>query len=351
MKMKLNDNNKQDEIKEKSSDDLQKVEIIVGLFFLIVLIVIAIILLTKKSGITFFDKDDKTVETVTDEERIVATPIDEVDEVVTVASEEPAEVKATDIGAVVSPAANTTSAEELSQVFAAGRQLEYTGDTYQLPELYAYWNDYKLEAVQDIIHLERFRPISAALSKTNDFYYYGETSSDGKANGTGLAVYANDTYYFGEWKNGMRSGSGTWLREFIDVEGTVNGVPGVIEHQYSGTWADDYPCGEGQENFTYNYDTMSGSYIIVNAIGTFEDGYYNGDMYIQTTEGSYSAIDWYGTAQMGSFKVVDDVSAPTGSKPIWKAADNCPVPEQDGCRWINAQDNFGFGIAGLKKQS
>lgn len=348
MKMKLNDDKKQDEIMEKNGDDLQKIEIIIGLFFLIVLIVIAIILLTKKDS----DKNDRVAEVVTEEERIVATPVDEVNEVDEAAQPvEDTAVKATDIGAVVSPTVNKTSSEELPQVFAAGRQLEYTGDTYQLPELYAYWNDYKLEAVQDIIHLERFRPISAALSKTNDFYYYGETSSDGKANGTGLAVYANDTYYFGEWKNGMRSGSGTWLREFIDAEGTVNGVTGVIEHQYSGTWAEDYPCGEGQENFTYNYDTMSGNYIIVNAIGAFKDGYYNGDMYIQTTEGSYSAIDWYGTAQMGSFKVVDDVSAPTGSKPIWKAADNCPVSEQDGCRWINAQDNFGFGIAGLKKQN
>ena len=81
----------------------------------------------------------------------------------------------------------------------------------QMKEMYTYWADGNTEAVRDLAHLERFEVMSYSLSGTQDFYYYGDTTGDGVPNGTGLAVYANDQYYFGEWSAGVRNGKGTWI--------------------------------------------------------------------------------------------------------------------------------------------
>ena len=44
-------------------------------------------------------------------------------------------------------------------------------DDGQLKELYEYWEDYKLNAVGDLIRLERFQEMSEELKGRNQFYY------------------------------------------------------------------------------------------------------------------------------------------------------------------------------------
>ncbi len=170
----------------------------------------------------------------------------------------------------------------------------------QLKELYTYWSDDNTAAVRDLAHLERFEAMSYQLSGTNDFYYYGDTNSDGKPNGTGVAVYGDDQYYFGQWSDGSRSGNGTWISFYPKYSQYV-----VTEHMYSGQWNNDLPNGQGQEHYDYAYDLMNeADYYLQNAIGEFVNGLYNGEMYIITVNKDEKTIEWTGTCKEGSWEQV-----------------------------------------------
>lgn len=170
----------------------------------------------------------------------------------------------------------------------------------QLKELYAYWSQDNMTAVRDLTHLERFEAMSIQLSGSNDFYYYGETSADGKPNGTGLAVYGDDQYYYGQWADGVRSGKGTWISFYPQYSQYV-----VTEHLYTGEWANDLPNGQGQEHYDYNYADMNkADYYLQNAIGEFSNGLYNGEMYIITVDKDEKTIEWLGTCKNGSWEQV-----------------------------------------------
>ena len=170
----------------------------------------------------------------------------------------------------------------------------------QLKELSQYWAEDNMTAVRDLTHLERFEAMSYQLSGTNDFYYYGETNSDGKPNGTGLAVYGDDQYYYGQWVDGVRSGNGTWISFYPKYSQYV-----VTEHLYTGQWSLDLPSGQGQEHYDYNYEDMNEEdYYLQNAIGNFSNGLYNGEMYIITVDKNEDTIEWNGTCKNGTWEQV-----------------------------------------------
>lgn len=170
----------------------------------------------------------------------------------------------------------------------------------QLKELRFYWSEDNMTAVRDLTHLERFEAMSYQLSGTNDFYYYGETNSDGKPNGTGLAVYGDDQYYYGQWADGVRSGNGTWISFYPKYSQYV-----VTEHLYTGQWSLDLPSGQGQEHYDYNYEDMNEEdYYLQNAIGNFSNGLYNGEMYIITVDKNDDTIEWNGTCKNGTWEQV-----------------------------------------------
>ncbi len=182
----------------------------------------------------------------------------------------------------------------------------------QLTEMYTYWNDGNTAAVRDLAHLERFEVMSFSLTGTSDFYYYGDKNSQGLPNGTGIAVYANDQYYFGGWENGKRSGQGTWFSFYPSYSEYV-----VTEHLYTGGWANDLPSGEGQEHYDYDATKMNGADVYLqNAIGGFKDGLYDGDMYIITIDPEGKATEWVGSCTNGTWNqvlyaaIVDKVKIP-----------------------------------------
>ncbi|MBE5828171.1 MAG: hypothetical protein E7305_01775 [Butyrivibrio sp.] len=170
----------------------------------------------------------------------------------------------------------------------------------QLKELSSYWASDNMTAVRDLVHLERYEAMSYQLSGSNDFYYYGETNGEGKPNGTGLAVYGDDQYYYGQWSDGVRSGDGTWISFYPGYSQYV-----VTEHLFTGQWANDLPNGKGQEHYDYNYaDMNTADYYLQNAIGEFSDGLYNGEMYIITVDKDEKTIEWEGTCKKGSWEQV-----------------------------------------------
>lgn len=338
--------------------ELRNKEIIIGLVALIVLCILAIVLIVKREGKDTTENSNLLVEELAiDNENTVsqvkessqAVIVEEISNLAIKDEEETQEQQQEEQpqiakGEVIS----AKKADEESVFHTMPTYKEYTGEEmWQLEEIFYYWQEYKLEAVEDLIRLPRVRTITNELKGSNDFYYCGEKDSKGNPNGTGLSVYADNTYYFGEWKDGKRHGRGMWWRIFPDKTGTVNGVPGVTEHSYNGLWANDYPNGEGQEHFSYDYSIIEGEYVITNVIGNFKDGYYDGELYIMTEQGEDSYIEWEAIAERGIFKHCSETPNILGKFQVWE---RIKLTDDDNLnyRLIYEEDNKHFGIHSLK---
>ncbi len=203
---------------------------------------------------------------------------------------------------------NTVSGNSFYKTESAVLKDVYKNVTFnrnqQMAEMYGYWSEGNMEAVRDLAHLERFEAMSYSLMGTMDFYYYGDTNSEGIPNGMGLAVYAQDQYYFGQWVNGSRSGDGCWISFYPSYSNYV-----VKEHMYTGQWASDLPNGQGQEHYDYAYDLMNDEDVYLqNAIGGFSIGNYNGDMYVITVDNDEDTTEWVGQCENGNWIAVPHAS-------------------------------------------
>ncbi len=209
----------------------------------------------------------------------------------------------------------------------------------QMNEMASYWSDGNMDAVRDLAHLERFEAMSYKLNGTTDFLYHGDVDGSGLPNGKGLACYANDQYYYGDWVNGVRSGQGTWISFYPAYDQNV-----VIEHMYAGQWDKDLPNGEGQEHYDYDQNYMNDSDIYVqNAIGGFADGLYNGRMYMITVNNNYETKEWYGDCEQGTWKqVINTKKDPEGRSAVMDEKDNT-----DNHIWMVQEKMKDNGIHGI----
>lgn len=152
----------------------------------------------------------------------------------------------------------------------------------QMSEMKGYWEAKNMEAVEDLAYLPRYRAASEKLNGTTKYYYFGDTDGDKRPNGMGLAMYADNQYYYGEWKNGARSGNGMWIKYYV-YDQNANAKDSIyLQHSYSGTWANDLPNGEGAEHYDFideNLEVNVG--YNRNFIGNFKNGLYHGEIYIK----------------------------------------------------------------------
>ena len=234
--------------------------------------------------------------------------------------------------------------------YTAATLTERKQEDNQLKELYEYWDAYKLDAVADLVRLERMQKVSKELEGKNKFYYYGSVDRLGRPSGKGLAVYEDNTYYFGDWKEGMRHGKGMWLEVAIYTEENQDKNLGLIEHSYNGEWSKDLPNGQGQEHFSYDYDVLNIESIkdikcIANVIGGFKDGYYHGDMYVMTVDASGNTKDWGGVCTNGTWEIINHGST---TDSVWESYE---VDEhgQHEYHYLLPKENQNYGIIGLKK--
>ena len=249
-------------------------------------------------------------------------------------------------------ASENKTAENEFYVKAACKEIRNNDN--QMAELFGYWDEYQLDAVADIIRLERVRMLTKELSGSGEYYYYGETDANNVPNGKGLAIYENDTYYFGEWNKGLRSGRGMWLRIYPDNKtATVGSYSGVMEHMYNGQFKNDLPNGDGQEHYTYQTDQITGELTIANVVGSFKNGYYDGELYIMTLDNKGVTYDWFATGVNGSFKpCVENKISTTNKKPVWEKGednDHSTDDSDDGFHWMTDKENANWGIYSLKK--
>lgn len=346
--------------------ELKDKEIIIGLVIIIVLGAIALFLLIKREFGHSTPNESINAEEMMEEEipqEVVSLP--EFSNVSVEVSEESAKQETTSSQDAVSSNQETANAEKdkmpngkKSSLYTILGESSYKPATYtqrkiedgQLKELFEYWDAYKLDAVADLVRLERIQEISEELKGTGHFYYYGSFDKLGRPSGKGLAVYENNTFYCGDWKDGLRHGKGMWLQVAIYDETNQNSNLGLVEHSYNGQWSKDLPNGQGQEHFSYDFDvlkeeSLKDGFVIANVIGGFKDGYYDGEMYIMTVDDKGNSKDWTGKCKKGVWEIM---VAGNTTHAVWSLT----TQDESGntiYHYMFPKENKNFGIIGLKK--
>lgn len=323
-----------------------------GILLIVILAIVAIVLLIggKNDSPIKVTKDVQTVELAEESSPVLVPVTEESDEMVY-------------NGPVVS---NYSDSKEKSATNAGKAKSVVTDGKYvpkklvsikntdaQMAELFGYWNDSRLEAVYDLINLERVRNLTRDLEGTDGFYYYGELNVNNKPTGTGLAIYADDTYYFGQWKDGLREGTGILLQIFPDKNVSLGDYNAIKEHFYTGSFKADLPNGKGQENYVYDVEEITGQDYIVNAIGGFKNGYYDSEMIIYTIDKYGNRYEWRANADAGSFILREpSMVSTTGKRPVWEKGndnDHSTDESDNGYFWLKEEDNKNWGVFGLMK--
>lgn len=214
-----------------------------------------------------------------------------------------------------------------------------------LKEAYPFFADNNQEAIWDLAHLKRYVKLSKGLEGTEDYYYQGDVDGDGKPHGTGLAIYEKNSYYFGQWSHGERSGQGTWYRYYINQKNKTNAMGVYMSHSYAGEWRNNLPNGQGAEHYDVDISKLEPTrkIMIQNVVGNFTDGLYDGDMYANTTDYIGNVQEWDGIAQKGVFKLWRDMSA-IGECSVWRYREDTNV-----CMDIDKSENKNQGIRELLK--
>lgn len=214
-----------------------------------------------------------------------------------------------------------------------------------LKEAYPFFADNNQDAIWDLAHLKRYVKLSKGLEGSGEYYYQGDVDGDGKPHGTGLAIYEKNSYYFGEWSHGARSGQGTWFRYYIGQKNKANANGIYMAHSYSGSWADDLPNGGGAEHYDVDISKLQPTQgkIVQNVIGMFKDGLYDGDMYANTVDYIGNVQEWDAIADQGVFTLWRDMSA-IGECSVWRNRD-----DSSDCLDVDKSENKNQGIRELLK--
>lgn len=122
-----------------------------------------------------------------------------------------------------------------------------------------------------------------------NFYYYGERDSYNNYQGIGLGAYENGYYYYGNYENNVRSGSGVWFKASYDKNSSID------FYIFEGQWADDAPNGDGIATTNYKSDLLKNNDFLVEVVeGNYTNGLENGTMtFTGTTKGKATQIFEY----------------------------------------------------------
>ena len=214
-----------------------------------------------------------------------------------------------------------------------------------LGDLASYWDNYDLDAVDYLIRMEKYQYMSGLLDGSSDYFYVGEENKDGLPHGKGLACYAGNQYYYGDFKDGKREGGGFWYQIFIQDGPYSRANSGIYGHSYQGQWANDLPFGEGQEHLDIDTAYLNGR-IVTNVIGSFINGYYSGEMTVITMDPENGEIGWRGEAINGTWVPIrSGISEDSKKKKQIPVLVN--VENDNNYFWMLKDENYGQGITGL----
>ncbi|MBQ6240080.1 MAG: hypothetical protein IJK56_06950 [Firmicutes bacterium] len=184
--------------------------------------------------------------------------------------------------------AQMPSDEELEAIF--GIDTLYKAKEKMAELLYNLHDKMAAGDVNSAIHdAEKASPYIKELYGTDHLIYIPEVTDENGSvitdsrNGTGVGLYQKTdqdgrsiyAVYYGEYKNGLRSGTGTMA--------VYSNLYNQMDYEYEGSWVADKPNGEGRETVTI----LAASYDGLGTMRT-EGLYVNGQYYgTHTTEWSY----------------------------------------------------------------
>lgn len=227
------------------------------------------------------------------------------------------------------------------EIMEAGK-IDYSKVTFnkdtQLAEMMSYWEQNNQKALDDLANLDHYIAMSWKLKGTKDFYYYGSVNGSGQPDGKGIAVYADNQYYYGDWKDGVRSGNGTWIHYHIHPSENTKDL--YTYHQYTGGWVNDLPQGEGSEHYDYNKSLLvEGVGYDANLIGSYEKGLIHGDFYITNLYADESTKEWNAKAEKGSWIYLNENKDKKGNRTI-----HVEISNPDNYIWMHPGDNVNIGV-------
>lgn len=217
-----------------------------------------------------------------------------------------------------------------------------------LKEMMAYWADNNQAALDDLAALDWFRAMSWSLRNTTENYYYGSVNGAGKPEGMGIAVYGDNQYYYGEWKNGVRSGKGTWIHYHFHAKENTQDI--YTYHQYVGMWREDLPDGEGQEHYDFNQEALKeGGRYISNRIGSYQKGLVNGEFYLTSIDEDGNMKEWEARASEGKWLYYGDAKDSAGRRPAYLELN--PDNKNENYIWLLPKENVNVGVPCLISQN
>lgn len=207
-----------------------------------------------------------------------------------------------------------------------------------LKEMEMYMSEGNFEAMDDLAHLDRYLAMSYSYRETQDYAYYGDLNSEGQPNGKGIAVYADNQYYYGDWVNGVREGEGLWAHYHVHL--STNTTDSITFHMYRGKFKNDLPHGEGQDHYEYDKRFLQkDKNYITNYIGSFDQGLINGEFIVVTTDVNDFVIQYEGTANAGSFEYISESRDAKKRGPVLVDIEN-----PDNYYWLSDKENRNIGV-------
>ncbi len=347
--MKKNNDHDRDFFEEDDSIKSSLIKYLIGIVCLLILVLVLV--LVNKSG----KKEDsnKSVQDViknysTETIKPDADEVNNPEMIDEVKSDDVPETtiidRKTDEGATPAP---TESPEPVPTKTPEGEVMEKTKDYSKikfdvkscLSEMEGFFIDNNDAAISDLAHLDKFIAMSYSFSGTTDYAYYGDVNSKGEPDGVGIACYADNQYYYGDWKDGMRHGDGKWVHFHIHTKKNNDDI--YTYHQYAGQFAYDLPNGLGQDHYEFDNDKLKddGTYYISNYIGSYKDGLCNGDFYCTVIDRKGSFIEVDGKAENGKFAPLSESRDTKKRRPVFVFREN-----PDGYIWWSDYENQDVGV-------
>lgn len=152
------------------------------------------------------------------------------------------------------------------------RQAQEQEKADMLMPLMELFEDKDYDAIKETLRTEEYLSFSDEVIGDTS-YYYGNYDVDGKREGTGMAVYENGYYYYGDFHEGVRNGHGIYMRASYAQSSSIGSFI------FEGEWADDAPNGQGTARSNYYKDRISAADFVTKEIsGNYTNGLEDGSM-------------------------------------------------------------------------
>lgn len=181
------------------------------------------------------------------------------------------------------------------------------------------------DGLKEMLRSEEYVAFSDEANGDTSFYS-GEYDADNKRTGTGIALYENGYYYYGEFDNDLRNGHGIMMRASYSESSSIGSFI------FEGEWANDKPNGNGVAQSNYYKDRISsGDFFTKEIKGNYTDGLEDGDMTLtgKTKSGSARTFTYKAVAGIAE-KSSNDDSGVKGQYIIAQTADKSENLTSDG---------------------